>query len=124
MPGGSIDSQRAFISLRVAILTVSDSRDALSDTAGDLLAQRIAGAGHELAARALLRHDLTAIQNQVRAWVADPRIDAVISNGGTGLSTRDVVPEALRALFEREFEGFTVLWHMLSYESVGVSSMQ
>jgi molybdenum cofactor biosynthesis protein B len=124
VPGGRIDPARAFHALRIAVLTISDSRDAASDSSGDLLAERIAAAGHELRARTLLKHDRTAIQNQARAWIADPNIDVIVSNGGTGLSARDVSPECWRELFEREFEGFTVLWHLISYESVGVSTMQ
>jgi molybdopterin adenylyltransferase len=124
MPGGSIDFQRPFSSLRIAVLTVSDSRNADNDTSGDLLAARLGAAGHELRARALTRHDRTDIHRQVRQWIEDPTVDVIISNGGTGLSPRDVAPEAIRELFDREFEGFTVLWHLISYESVGVSTMQ
>jgi molybdopterin adenylyltransferase len=124
MPGGRIDQERSLTALKIAVLTVSDSRDAASDTAGDLLEQRIATAGHQLGARALIRHDLDLLQKQLRTWVKDPGIDAVISNGGTGFAARDVAPEAARALFDREFDGFSVLWHLISYESVGVSTIQ
>jgi molybdenum cofactor biosynthesis protein B len=124
MPGGRIDTDRAFTALGVAVLTISDSRDAGSDTSGDLLAERINAAGHRLHARALVRHDMADIQRQARAWIEDPGVDVIVTNGGTGLTARDVAPEALRALFDREFEGFTVLWHLISYETVGVSTMQ
>ena len=124
MPGGRIDTERAFQPLRIAVLTVSDSRDAAHDTSGDLLAARIAAAGHELGARALLKHEAAAIENLARAWIADPSIDVIVSNGGTGLSARDISPDVWRALFEQEFEGFTVLWHLISYDTVGVSTMQ
>jgi len=124
MPGGRIDTERAFTALGVAVLTISDSRDASNDTSGDLLAERISTAGHHLRARALVRDDKTGIQRQVRAWIEDPGVDVIISNGGTGLTAREVAPEALRELFDRELEGFTVLWHLISYETVGVSTMQ
>ena len=124
MPGGRIDTERAFTALGLAVLTISDSRDAGNDTSGDLLAERINAAGHHLRARALVRGDKAGIRRQARAWMEDPGIDVIITNGGTGLSSREVAPEALRGLFDREFEGFTVLWHLVSYETVGVSTMQ
>jgi molybdopterin adenylyltransferase len=124
MPGGRIDADRAFKVLRLAVLTISDSRDAGNDTSGDLLAERIKTAGHELKARALVRDDVTRIQQQARQWIEDPGIDVIITTGGTGLTGRDVTPEALRQLFDKELEGFTVLWHLISYETVGVSTMQ
>jgi molybdenum cofactor biosynthesis protein B len=88
------------------------------------LAGRVAASGHHLRARALVRHEKAGIQKQVKAWIEDAGVDAVIINGGTGFLPRDVTPEAVREFFEREFEGFPVLWHMLSYETVGVSTMQ
>jgi molybdenum cofactor biosynthesis protein B len=124
MPGGRIDTEHAFTALGIAVLTVSDSRSESDDTSGNLLAERVAAAGHFLRARAVVRHEKSAIQRQVRAWIADPAIDVVISNGGTGLKPRDESPEAIREIFDREFEGFAVLWHLISYESVGVSTMQ
>ncbi len=124
MPGGRIDPLRPFIPLGVAVLTISDSRDATSDTSGDLLAARILAAGHRLAARALVRDSKAQIQQQLRSWIAERELDVIISTGGTGLTGRDVTPEAVRELLERELEGFAVLWHLVSYESVGVSTMQ
>ena len=124
MPGGRIDTERAFTALSLAVLTISDSRDAGDDTSGDLLAERINAAGHHLRARALVRNDKAGIQRQARAWMEDPGVDVIITNGGTGLAEREVAPEALRELFDRELEGFTVLWHLISYETVGVSTMQ
>lgn len=124
MPGGRIDTDRAFTALGIAVLTISDSRDSGSDTSGDLLAERIRGAGHQLRARALVRDDKAAIQGQARQWIEDQSIDVILTTGGTGLTGRDVTPEALRALFDKELEGFTVLWHLISYETVGVSTMQ
>lgn len=124
MPGGRIDIERAFTPLGLALLTISDSRDSSNDTSGDLLAERIVAAGHDLRARALVRDDKAEIQRQARAWIEDPGVDVIITTGGTGLTGRDVTPEALRELFDKELEGFTVLWHLISYETVGVSTMQ
>src|SRR5256884_3390962 len=124
MPGGRIDPARPFIPLGIAVLTISDSREAATDTSGDLLAERIVAAGHHLAARALVRESKTHIHQQVRSWIDDPGVDVIISTGGTGLTGRDVTPEAVRGLLEKELEGFAVLWHLTSYETVGVSTMQ
>ncbi len=124
MPGGRIDPALPFTPLGVAVLTISDSRDAASETSGDLLAARIVAAGHRLAGRALVRDSKAQIQQQLRGWIAEPGVDVIISTGGTGLTGRDVTPEAVRELFERELEGFAVLWHLVSYETVGVSTLQ
>jgi molybdopterin adenylyltransferase len=124
MPGGRIDTDRAFTALGIAVLTISDSRDAGNDTSGDLLAERIAAAGHHLRARALLGDDKAGIQRLAQKWIEDPNIDVIITTGGTGLTQRDVAPEALRGLFDKELEGFTALWHLVSYETVGVSTLQ
>src|SRR6266851_2650711 len=107
MPGGRIDTERAFTALGLAVLTISDSRDAGNDTSGDLLAERIRTAGHHLRARALVRGDKAGIQRQARAWTLDPGVDVIITNGGTGLTAREVAPEALRELFDRELEDST-----------------
>lgn len=123
-PAGSIDTSLAFKPVHIAVLTVSDTRDAESDTSGALLAERIVRDGHQLAARALVRDDKAMIQETVRGWIADPGVDVIISTGGTGLTGRDVTPEALTPLFEKEIEGFAVVWHMLSYQSVGLSTLQ
>jgi molybdenum cofactor biosynthesis protein B len=123
-PGGRIDPARAFTPLAIAVLTISDSRDAGSDTSGDLLAERIGAAGHRVGARALVRDDKHGIQEQLRRWIDDPGIDVIITTGGTGLTGRDVTPEAVRELFDKELEGFNVLWHLVSYETVGVSTLQ
>jgi molybdenum cofactor biosynthesis protein B len=124
MPGGRIDPDRQFTPLGIAVLTISDSRDRATDTSGDLLAERVASAGHELRARALVGGDKRAIQRQARLWIDDPAVDVIVATGGTGLTPADVAPEAFRELFDRELEGFTVLWHLVSYETVGVSTMQ
>jgi molybdopterin adenylyltransferase len=124
MPGGRIDPARTFTPLGIAVLTISDSRAAATDTSGDLLAERIVAAGHRLAARALVRDSKQHIQQQLRSWIEDREVDVIISTGGTGLTGRDVTPEAVRELFDKELEGFAVLWHLTSYETVGVSTMQ
>lgn len=123
-PAGRIDPGLTFKPVQIAVLTVSDTRDAESDTSGALLEQRIARDGHKLAARALVRDEAAMIQEVVRRWIADRGIDVIISTGGTGLTGRDVTPEALKPLFEKEIEGFAVVWHMLSYQSVGLSTLQ
>ncbi len=102
MPGGKIDPDRPFIRLGIAILTISDSRDQSNDTSGDLLAERVETAGHELRARALVRDDKAVIQAQARQWIADSGVDVIITTGGTGLTGRDVSPEAFRELFDKE----------------------
>jgi len=124
MSGGRIDLERSFTPLAIAVLTVTDSRDELSDTSGDLLVERLTSAGHQLQARALVPTDKGAIQKQLRRWIDDTAIDVVLSSGGTGLTDRDVTPEAVRELLDKELEGFTVLWHLISYETIGVSTMQ
>jgi molybdenum cofactor biosynthesis protein B len=101
VPGGRIDPTLTFTPLGIAVLTVSDSRDAATDTSGDLLAGRIVASGHRLAARALVRDSKADIQQQLRRWIEDPDVDIIISTGGTGLTGRDVTPEAVRELFEK-----------------------
>lgn len=123
MTGGRIDPDRAFIPLGVAILTISDATDKPEDAA-DLLIERATAAGHAVRARTRVRDDKQAIQAQAREWIRASDIDVIVSTGGTGLTVRDVAPEAFGELFERALEGFTVLWHLISYETVGVSTMQ
>lgn len=122
--GGRIDLERSFKPLGIAVLTVSDTRDASNDTSGDLLAARIERDGHTLAARQIVPDEVPIIQAQVRAWVEDPTIHAIVSTGGTGLTGRDITPEALRPLFDKEIEGFSTVFHMVSYQTVGLSTMQ
>jgi molybdenum cofactor biosynthesis protein B len=119
-----IDESRKFLPVAIAVLTVSDTRDAASDSSGDALAARIAEAGHHLAARAILKDDADAIAAQLRDWVADPGIDVVISTGGTGVTGRDVTPEAFGRVLEKTIEGFGELFRMLSYQKIGTSTMQ
>jgi len=124
MPPHRIDETREFVAVRIAVLTVSDTRDGSNDSSGDKLASRIAEAGHVLAARALLKDDSAAIRAQLEAWIADPGIDVVISTGGTGLTGRDVTVEAMKPLFEKEIDGFSAVFHQISYEKIGTSTLQ
>lgn len=119
-----LDQDRPFLPVRIAVLTVSDTRDASNDTSGDALAERIAAAGHVVAARTILRDDADIIAAQLREWIADPAIDVVISTGGTGITGRDVTPEALGRVMEKTIEGFGELFRMLSYQKIGTSTMQ
>jgi len=124
MPQSRIDETREFIPVSIALLTVSDTRDSSSDTSGDTLEGRIKQAGHILAARMLLKDDRAQIAAQLRRWIADPDIDVVISTGGTGLTGRDVTVEAFRSVFEKEIDGFSIMFHQLSRENVGTSTIQ
>ncbi len=119
-----IDQTRTFLPIHIAILTMSDTRAASEDKSGDLLAERARSAGHVIADRALVKDDVAAIRAKVESWIADPNIDCVITTGGTGFTGRDVTPEAVRPLFEKEIDGFSVLFHMLSYKTVATSTMQ
>ena len=122
--GFGIDETRDFKPINIAVLTVSDTRTAESDTSGDLLVSRVKDAGHTLGDRALLRDDKEIIRAKVQSWIDDPNIDAVVSTGGTGLTGRDVTVEAVRPLFEKEIDGFSVVFHMVSFETVGLSTLQ
>ncbi len=122
MPG--IDENRQFISLRIAVLTVSDTRSIEDDKSGATLAERIAKAGHAVAARAIVTDDVDGIRTKVKDWIADPGIDAIITTGGTGFTGRDVTPEAVEPLFEKRMEGFSTLFLMVSYGKIGTSAIQ
>ena len=122
--GGRLSEEIAFQPLKIAVMTVSDTRDQTNDTSGNLLADRVVRDGHLLADRALVKDDIGRIQAQLKAWIADPGIQVIITTGGTGLTGRDVTPEAARPLFDKAIEGFEVVWHMVSFESVGLSTMQ
>jgi molybdenum cofactor biosynthesis protein B len=123
-PAGRIDEELKFQPVRIAVLTVSDTRDEENDTSGKLLADRVMRDGHELADRAMVRDSVEEIRARINAWIADPNIDAIVSTGGTGLTGRDVTPEAVRPLFDKEIDGFNVVWHMVSYQTVGLSTLQ
>ncbi len=122
MPG--IDPNLTFHPLRIAVLTISDTRTEANDTSGALLVERLQSAGHELMARAVLRDDVEAIRATIRCWVSNDDIDVILTTGGTGFAPRDVTPEAIRPLFRREMDGFSVVFHNASMQSVGVSTLQ
>ena len=119
-----IDETRPFVQVAIAVLTVSDTRTAATDTSGDALAERIARAGHRVADRAIERDDAGAIESRLRGWIADPAVDVVITTGGTGITGRDVTPEAFDRVLEKRIEGFGELFRMLSYQKIGTSTMQ
>jgi molybdopterin adenylyltransferase len=122
MPG--IDESIAFVAVRIAAMTVSDTRTRADDKSGDTLQARIEAAGHMLAARVIVPDDQAQIAAQLRAWIADPQVDVVISTGGTGLTGRDVTVEAFKSVFEKEIDGFAALFHQISYAKIGTSTVQ
>lgn len=117
-------TERSFVPIRIAVLTVSSSRTTDNDTSGQTLSDRIARAGHLLADRALVKDSIPAIRKHVREWIKRQDVDAIITTGGTGLTGTDVTVEALRGLFEKEIEGFSVAFHMVSYRKIGTSTVQ
>jgi molybdenum cofactor biosynthesis protein B len=119
-----IDDSRPFIPVRIAVLTVSDTREIANDTSGDTLAKLIAEAGHVLAGRAITKDDIAAIRARVEGWIADPAVDVVITTGGTGFTGRDVTVEAVKPLFEKEIDGFSVAFHMISWAKIETSTIQ
>lgn len=121
---GHIDETRPFVALGLAVLTVSDTRTLSDDKSGDTLANRIEAAGHRLEERSIVPDDIETIANQVRLWVANPTIDAVITTGGTGFTGRDVTPDAIEPLFSKRMDGFSTLFHQISYQKIGTSSLQ
>lgn len=122
MPG--LDDTRPFLPVRIAVLTVSDTRGADDDRSGDVLVERLAAAGHVLADRAIVRDDIAAIRDRLRTWIDDPAVDCVIATGGTGLTGRDVTPEAMEALYEKRIDGFGELFRWLSFARIGTSTIQ
>ncbi len=123
-PSGGKLADAPFKPVRIAVMTISDTRDEESDTSGKVLADRIARDGHAVAGRALIKDDIAAIQAAMNKWVDDGNVDVIISTGGTGITGRDVTPEAVRPLFDKEIDGFSVVWHNVSYASVGLSTLQ
>jgi molybdenum cofactor biosynthesis protein B len=119
-----IDDTRDFLAVRIAILTVSDTRDATQDRSGDVLVERLTQAGHMLADRMILRDERSEIAAQLRVWCADPGIDVVISTGGTGLTGRDVTVEAHRDVYEKEIDAFGTVFTMISMQKIGTSAVQ
>lgn len=119
-----IDESREFIPVRIAVLTVSDTRTPDQDKSGDTLVDRLTGAGHFLAARAIVQDERAEIAAQLRAWVADPGVDVILSTGGTGLTGRDVTVEAHRDVYEKEIEAFATVFTMISMQKIGTSAVQ
>jgi molybdopterin adenylyltransferase len=118
------DESRPFLQVRIAVLTVSDTRTPKTDKSGQLLAGMIEEAGHKVAKHVIVKDDEKAIRKQVKKWIKDPDVDVVITTGGTGFTGRDVTPEAIKPLFEKEIDGFSALFHTLSYQMVGSSTVQ
>ena len=119
-----IDQSRTFIPVRIAVLTVSDTRTPADDRSGDTLVERLTGVGHVLAARTIVRDDVPALVAQLNTWIDDPAIDCIITTGGTGVTGRDVTPEAFSAVQEKEIPGFGELFRWLSYQTIGTSTVQ
>ena len=119
-----IDETLTFRPVHIALLTVSDTRVAATDTSGDILAERIAAAGHVLVTRTIVMDDPHEIGQRVRLWIMDKAIDVIISTGGTGVTGRDVTPEALRSIWDKEIEGFGELFRTISYQTIGTSTIQ
>ena len=122
MPG--IDETQKFVPLKIAVLTVSDTREMADDKSGQTLVDRLEAAGHKLADRAIVKDEVDAIRAQVKKWIGDKSIDVVISTGGTGFTGRDVTPEAVEPLFEKRMEGFATLFLMVSHAKIGTSAIQ
>jgi molybdenum cofactor biosynthesis protein B len=118
------DEQRPFLAVNIAVLTVSDTRGEADDKSGQTLVDLITAGGHRVAARRIVRDEKAAIVAQLKEWIADPAIDVVISTGGTGVTGRDVTPEAFHAVYEKEIAGFGELFRWLSYQKVGTSTIQ
>ncbi|WP_372624384.1 molybdenum cofactor biosynthesis protein B [Falsiroseomonas sp.] len=119
-----IDESRTFLPVNIAVLTVSDTRDLASDRSGETLAARIVASGHRLAAREICKDEAPMIEGILRRWLADPEVDCVITTGGTGITGRDVTPEAFARVLEKEIGGFGELFRMLSYQKIGTSTIQ
>jgi molybdenum cofactor biosynthesis protein B len=121
---GRIDETLPFHPLNIAVLTISDTRDETTDTSGATLVERLTTAGHVLKGKAIVPDEIDAIRGQLKIWIEDPDVDVVLTTGGTGFSPRDVTPEAVKPLFRRELEGFSVVFHLASLGTVGVSTLQ
>ncbi|MEP1443380.1 MAG: molybdenum cofactor biosynthesis protein B [Hyphomicrobiales bacterium] len=120
----TIDETRPFIAIGIAVLTVSDTRGLEDDKSGDTLCDRVEGAGHKLAGRAIVKDDVEQIQAQIKAWSNDPSVDAIVTTGGTGFTGRDVTPDAIEPLFDKRMDGFSEVFHRLSFDKIGTSTIQ
>ena len=119
-----LDTSIPFHPVRIAVMTVSDTRHLDDDKSGGILVARLEEAGHVLADRAIVKDDSALIVDQLKGWISDSEIDVVISTGGTGLTGRDVTPEAFQSVYEKEIEGFAILFHRISYDKIGTSTVQ
>ncbi len=119
-----IDESRPFIPVRIAVLTVSDTRHEADDRSGSTLVELLTADGHVLADRAIVKDDIAQIRARVQSWIADANVDVVITTGGTGFTGRDVTPEALKPLFEKEIDGFSTVFHIISYAKIETSTIQ
>ncbi len=119
-----IDESAEFVAVRIALLTVSDSRTRETDTSGDILEQRLTEAGHVLADRRIVADDMSAIVSQLHSWIEDPQVDCIVTTGGTGVTGRDITPEALDRVQDKPIPGFGELFRWLSYQSIGTSTVQ
>ena len=119
-----IDETRPFIAIGIAVLTVSDTRGLEDDKSGDTLVARIEGAGHKLGARTIVKDDIEQIQAQIKAWANDDNVDAIVTTGGTGFTGRDVTPDAIEPLFDKRMDGFSEVFHRLSFDKIGTSTIQ
>lgn len=119
-----LDLDRAFVPLGIAVVTVSDTREQKNDRSGDTLAERLTAAGHRLAGRTIVTDDVEVIRAAVRDYAADPEVDVVLTTGGTGFTGRDVTPEAVEALFTKRMDGFSAVFHRISFDKIGVSTIQ
>ena len=123
-PGGRLDEAISLTPVRIAVLTISDTRDEESDTSGHVLVERLTSAGHVLADKALVRDEIEAIRARVKAWTTSGDVDVILTTGGTGITGRDVTPEAIEPLLDKRIEGFSVIFHLVSYQTVGLSTLQ
>lgn len=119
-----IDEQLRFYPLKIAVMTISDTRTKETDTSGGLLIDRLTEAGHHIAARAIVTDDIAAIRAQAQTWVKDTEVEIILTTGGTGFTERDVTPEAIKPLFRRDMDGFSVAFHQASMKTIGVSTLQ
>ena len=124
LPPMPLDESLPFVPLSIAVLTVSDTRTPADDRSGDTLVERLTKAGHRLGDRRIVPDDVEAIRGAVGAWIAAPGIDVVITTGGTGFTGRDVTPEAIEPLFEKRMDGFSAVFHRISYDKIGTSTIQ
>ena len=119
-----IDEKRTFVAINIAVMTVSDTRTPETDTSGDVLVERFTGVGHTLAERVIVKDDVGLIAAKLKQWINDPKVDCIITSGGTGVTGRDVTPEAFKQVWEKEIPGFGELFRWISLKSIGTSTVQ